>query len=511
MKRIIYLVHRWLGIILCLFMAMWFFSGVVMMYVGFYPRLTPAERLMALPPLNIEQCCAPLTDILSAAERKDQPKDIRLTTVAGQTRFILNYGKKDLVAVDAVSAKRIDVVNQSDALAAAKAFMPATPAHYDTLLEDEDAWTHSKGLDAQRPLHRIQMADTASTVLYVSGKTGEVARDVTAVESTWGWVGGWIHLLYPFRGGAVDKHWADIVIYISIVATILTLLGMFVGIWRWRFSGKFKTGARTPYREPWMRWHHIVGIVFGVTALTFIFSGLMSMNPFKVLDSGAPKQERRLANRNDIHTELFATTTQQALKKFTQSAWTPAELEWRMVDGEAYYLAYNSHGGTLLLAAGKEHATAQPVDAFSIEKMQAIGTAIMASSKVKEATVLRDFDFYYYNREPHSMGGNGKTLPILRLKFDDAYNTWIQLDPRTGAVINQTDSRRRLGRWLFSLLHNWDWLPLMERRPLWDIWMIVLSLGGFVMSITGVVIGWRRLRIKSAQVGNKRASKLVSP
>ena len=74
---------------------------------------------------------------------------------------------------------------------------------------------------------------------------------------------------------------ADIVIYISIVATILTLLGMFVGIWRWRFSGKFKTGARTPYREPWMRWHHIVGIVFGVTALTFIFSGLMSMNPFE--------------------------------------------------------------------------------------------------------------------------------------------------------------------------------------------------------------------------------------
>ena len=44
MKRYLYLTHRWLGITLCLFMAMWFFSGLVMMYVG-YPKLTPAERL----------------------------------------------------------------------------------------------------------------------------------------------------------------------------------------------------------------------------------------------------------------------------------------------------------------------------------------------------------------------------------------------------------------------------------------------------------------------------------
>lgn len=510
MKRIIYLVHRWLGIILCLFMAMWFFSGVVMMYVGFYPKLTPSERLMALPPLNSAQCCAPLSDILSATGQKDQPKDIRLTTVAGQTRFILNYGNKDLIAVDAMSAKRINTITRADALAAAQAYMPATPAQYDTLLQEEDAWTHSKGLDAQRPLHRIQMADSASTVLYVSGKTGEVARDVTAVESTWGWVGGWIHLLYPFRGGAVDKHWADIVIYTSIVATVLTLLGMLVGIWRWRFSGQFKSGSRTPYREPWMRWHHIIGLVFGLTAATFIFSGLMSMNPFKVLDSGAPKQERRQSKLHVLKMNSFVLSTQQALQRFTASNFTPVELEWRMVDGEGYFLALNRLGGTRLLAAGAMTTDAQPFDTFSIEKVHAIGSALLVGNKVVEATVLKEFDFYYYNREPHSMGGDGKTLPILRLKFDDAYSSWVQLDPRTGAVINQTDSRRRLGRWLFSLLHNWDWLPLMERRPLWDIWMIVLSIGGFVMSVTGVVIGWRRLRIKSTQVSSKSASKLVS-
>ena len=43
-KRWLYLVHRWAGVVLCAFFAMWFVSGVVMMYVG-YPKLTATERL----------------------------------------------------------------------------------------------------------------------------------------------------------------------------------------------------------------------------------------------------------------------------------------------------------------------------------------------------------------------------------------------------------------------------------------------------------------------------------
>ena len=41
MKRWLFLVHRWLGIGICLLFAMWFVSGMVMMYVG-YPKLTEA-------------------------------------------------------------------------------------------------------------------------------------------------------------------------------------------------------------------------------------------------------------------------------------------------------------------------------------------------------------------------------------------------------------------------------------------------------------------------------------
>ena len=48
LRRWLYAVHRWIGIGTCLLFAMWFMSGVVMMYVAF-PQLTNRERWSALP------------------------------------------------------------------------------------------------------------------------------------------------------------------------------------------------------------------------------------------------------------------------------------------------------------------------------------------------------------------------------------------------------------------------------------------------------------------------------
>ncbi|WP_211116201.1 hypothetical protein, partial [Methylophaga sp. SB9B] len=41
--------------------------------------------------------------------------------------------------------------------------------------------------------------------------------------------------------------------------------------------------------------------------------------------------------------------------------------------------------------------------------------------------------------------------------------TWIHIDPHNGAVIESLDQNRRIARWLFNLLHSWDWQPLLER------------------------------------------------
>lgn len=492
MKRWTYLLHRWLGVLLCLFMAMWFVSGVVMMYVG-YPKLTHEERLSALVPLDAQCCQVTVAQVLAAA---GESRGLRLTRVAGQATFVATPVHGSQVAVDADSGlRRVQPVPAAQALQAAQAFMPGVRAEYRDRI-DEDAWTHSKALDAVRPLHRIDMGDAESTLLYVSERTGEVVRDATATERAWNWVGAWIHWLYPFRGGALDRHWTDIVVYTSIVATLLALLGLLVGVWRWRFAGRYANGARSPYRESWMRWHHWVGLVFGVTTVTFIFSGLMSMNPFKVLDSGAPRVDGRARHAAALHLDDAVLTAAQALQRFHAAGFKPVELEWRRVQDRPLVLAYDSRGASRLLWADARASGEAVFAEFPMAQLEQMGRQMLAHP-VRRASVLREYDFYYYRREPHTMTGGEKSLPILRLEFDDPNQTWLHLDPRTGAVLAQLDTHRRVGRWLFAFLHSWDWPALLGLRPLWDIWMWLLSLGGTALSVSGVVIGWRRLRVKT--------------
>jgi hypothetical protein len=53
----------------------------------------------------------------------------------------------------------------------------------------------------------------------------------------------------------------------------------------------------------------------------------------------------------------------------------------------------------------------------------------------------------------------------------------------------------RVGRWLFYFLHSWDTPWLLGLGAARDILLILLSLGGVAVSLTGVVIGIKRLRI----------------
>ncbi len=52
--RLAFLAHRWVGIVTCLFLAMWFASGLVMLYVP-YPSLKPAQSWTGAQPIDWSQ------------------------------------------------------------------------------------------------------------------------------------------------------------------------------------------------------------------------------------------------------------------------------------------------------------------------------------------------------------------------------------------------------------------------------------------------------------------------
>lgn len=534
-KRWILLGHRWLGIGTCLLFFLWFLSGVVMMYVG-HPKLTWQERLEHLPPLEASQPLLSPADAFRRAGIQGTVTDLRLANArAGQPVYIARIRpdtrpapdvprpEPHLVALDARTGALLPPTDPATAVASAQVYLeqgglshpssssalpassprqPSPAGAQDTPgkplyqgITVEDAHTHSAAMDLHRPLHKVLLPDADQTLLYISGTTGEVVRDAPRLERGFNYLGAWLHWLYLFRDTTID--WTDLIIWLSIIGTVATLSGFLAGIIRWRFSRPYRSGSRSPFAPGALRWHHILGLVFALTTFTWIFSGLMSMNPWDIFEADESIIDARRISNPDIQPSRAIATPQALLASTT----TPVrELQWHTLLDKARVKAIRTHevppGSTdqpvLLSARSGKPYTLEP------ERLRSALFTLQAGHPPR-IDILRQDDFYYYSRIEHTMTGGRKPhpLPIWRVRYDDPNQTWLHIDPTTGQVLNEMDSYQRAERWLFALLHSWDWLPLLRNRPLWDIVMLVLAAGGLALSATGIWIAGHRLHIKT--------------
>ena len=534
-KRWILLGHRWLGICTCLLFFLWFLSGVVMMYVG-HPKLTWQERLEHLPPLEASQPLLSPADAFQQADIQGTVTDLRLANArAGQPVYIAQVRPDSkpapgaprpdprLVALDARTGALLPPTDPATAVASAQVYLEqgglSHPSSSSTLpassprqpspagaqdtpgkplyqgITVEDAHTHSAAMDLHRPLHKVLLPDAEQTLLYISGTTGEVVRDAPRLERGFNYLGAWLHWLYLFRDTAID--WTDLIIWLSVIGTVATLSGFLSGVIRWRFSHPYRSGSRSPFAPGALRWHHILGLIFALTTFTWIFSGLMSMNPWDIFEADDSIIDARRISSPDIQPS-HATATPQALLASTT---TPVrELQWHTLLGKTRVKAVRTHevppgnaDQPILLSA----RTGKPYTLEPERLRSALFT--LQPGYPPRIDILRQDDFYYYSRAEHTMGGGRKPhpLPIWRVRYDDPNQTWLHIDPTTGQVLNEMDSYQRAERWLFALLHSWDWLPLLRNRPLWDIVMLVLAAGGLALSATGIWIAGHRLHIKT--------------
>ena len=533
-KRWILLGHRWLGIGMCLLFFLWFLSGMVMMYVG-HPKLTWQERLEHLSPLEASQPLLSPADAFRQAGIHGTVTDLRLANArAGQPVYIAQVRpdskpapdaprpEPHLVALDARTGALLPPTDPATALASAQAYLEqGEPSHPSSSsappassprqpsataqgapgkplyqgITAEDAHTHSKAMDLHRPLHKVLLPDADQTLLYISGTTGEVVRDAPRLERGFNYLGAWLHWLYLFRDTAID--WTELIIWLSVIGIVSVISGFLSGIIRWRFSRPYRSGSRSPFAPGALRWHHILGLIFALTTFTWIFSGLMSMTPWDIFEADDSIIDARRISSPDIQPS-HATATPQAL---LASATTPVrELQWHTLLGKTRVKAIRTHevppgsaDQPVLLSA----RTGKPYNLEPERLRSALFT--LQPGYPPRIDILRQDDFYYYSRAEHTMGGGRKPhpLPIWRVRYDDPNQTWLHIDPTTGQVLNEMDSYQRAERWLFALLHSWDWLPLLRNRPLWDIVMLVLAAGGLALSATGIWIAGHRLHIKT--------------
>jgi hypothetical protein len=264
------------------------------------------------------------------------------------------------------------------------------------------------------------------------------------------------------------------------------------GVWRWRFSGRYKSGRRTPYRESYMRWHHILGLVFGLVLCTWMFSGLMSMNPFNIFGAKGTRPDAIAMQGGTPASLRLPQTVPQVLERLRSESFAPRELEWGALNGHPFILARD--GGNDTRIVGAEGGDMRVMTSWPRAVLEEAARRLLPY-QVSSFDMLTSYDAQYFAREQASMyGASERRLPALRAVFSDPENTWVYLDAHTGQIELSADKTQRLGRWLFNFLHSWD-IPVLL-TPAWprEAAIIALSLGGLLLSMTAAVIALRRLR-----------------
>jgi len=488
-KRWTYLVHRWLGIGGCLLMLLWFVSGMVMLFIG-YPKLTPGERLAALPVLADARDLQGLSVLPAAVQA--EPESVALTTLRGEPAYVVRNGR-NVGAWSAYTGQALLPVSAQRAEASAAQFAGGQ-AFVGATRVDEDRWTHSRALDAHRPLYRVEVGGAQPGDVYVSSHTGEVVQDAPHVQQRWNYAGAWLHWLYFLRMQSVDPVWTWVVIALSALCTVAAISGIVVGVWRWRFRGHYRTGAKTPYVEPWMRWHHLIGLGAAAFIFTWIFSGLMSMNPLGVFSSTREAIDSGRYRGGTVAVDGALGEPAALLAAVDDARFKPVEFQWRRIDGELFAVLLDGQGETRIVSGSDGHlqvARLLPA-AWLQQKVRALSDAPVQGYWVQHAA-----DAYFYPRAPEAMNGAAvRRFPVAVADFGDAEATRVYLDLATGDPLLTMGRRERVGRWLFHFLHSWD-LPAMLRQVTARLAvLLLLSLAGAALCATATVIGYRRLRMK---------------
>jgi hypothetical protein len=442
------------------------------MYVGF-PRFTEQDRARTLSLIPWQACCQVADGLIPDDQ---QFYRVQIENLLGTPVLRLRRPPRPDAVIDlmqGIGVRRFDIADaQAIALDAARRIAgPATVVSGATI--DEDQWTVGR-YRRDRPLHRFAFDDPERSIVYISSTNGQVVLRSTSAQRFWNWLGAIPHWFYLTALRGDGPLWSETVIWASIVGAVLTILGLCLGITQFR---RGKDGKFSPYRGLFC-WHHLAGLVFGLFTLTFVISGLVSMNPWGFLEgrSGGGETSRLegpLPRWGEVRTSLAAMQARSV---------DAVSLTTAPFAGKLFWLATATDGTvTRFDASGDAAPLSEPELAQAAER-------IVGATGISAQGMLREEDAYYFSHHDRV------ALPVYRIIANDAESTQYYVDPVSGALLQRADANARWHRWLFAGLHRLDFTTWLRARPAWDIVVVVLMLGGLIASGTGVYLAARRIR-----------------
>jgi hypothetical protein len=467
-KRAVIFAHRWLGVALCLFFLLWFPSGIGMMYWDF-PGVTAADRLEHAAPLEASAVHLSPADAYAVSGLTQPPSQVRLNTFDGRPVYRFRAGRSETIVYADTGERQREVTSEMRARAAAAWAHDRGSARSVETLFEADQWTVQGSFAGQRPLTKFSWP--SGEQVYVGYASGEVVQYTTPASRLGAYLGPIPHWLYftPLR-----KHqlaWDRVVTWSSGIGTIAAILGIVVGSWM------SVSARRIPYRGQ-KRWHTIIGLIFGLGAATWAFSGMLSMDPLPAL-TVRPNASVTQALRGRLELAPFAAKHPAAaiVQLFGDQ---PKELELVVVAGEPVYLATLGQGRTRIVPM-----SGGPQNRFEPQRLIALAEQASQPHGLAGTALLDQYDRYYLSRTRQ------RPLPVLLVRVNDADQSRYYIDPKTARVVYSYSAKTWMSRWLYHGLHSLDFPWLYDYRPLWDIVVITFMLGGTALCVTSLILAWR--------------------
>ncbi len=476
------IVHRWIGVALALFMALWLGTGLVITLTD-SPVLDRAAQLAHAGILSREANWLGATEAWSRGGAGALPGEARLLRIANAPYWLFRPASGPVVALSARDGSRHEF-SPDDAEDIAAAWLATPEGNPDAgakvfFIDTGDAPAYLRNAQGLGPFHRLAVEDGQGSELIVSSRSGEVLAESSAVRRGLYYASSYIHLFHPldFLGEKRDT----VLAWAGGLAAVASLSGLIIGWKRWRpgLFGRptYSGGRKQPYRPFWLAVHFWAGLIGGTFAFLWASSGFISRNPGDIFSAGgASKQEitRYVGGAEKLRDEKLPISP----------ADDAVELDWRRVGDQSIVFEWDNEGQRFALPGVSDH--------FVIEAIVLAAQRLAGDAPVAGQTEIANYDSYYYRNR--RQGPLDRPLPVLRIDIADPGATRLYVDPADGRVLLKLDSSRRLYRWLYNALHHWDfgWFAL---RPVWTVWMLTWASFGLALAVSAAVIAWRRLRL----------------
>lgn len=462
--------------------VVWCLSGIILMFDGF-PHASRKDRFLHLQTFQPADF-----DSLKTPNFKGKGT-LMLEICDGKPVYRMKKGMRAETVYDAQTLKPIDRFSEAEAVRQSSSYCRSTVEKV-TLTNELDQWIPWPYYKPLLPFYKCYLAGADHSVVYVSTKTGAIIQHTTRKERWAARLGAIPHWAYFSFLRQRTGAWETVIVVLSIIGLLVSISGIVAGFIRLK-----KKKGITPYKRFWYKWHHLSGFFFGLFLCTFILSGMISVTnvpDWLVFVKSAQKEKIKWTQKTTD--KLDAVTPKEIYQALEQKEGI-RKIEWRHIfDRLQFWVYYNNY--RVPVAYFNKQGNVEKVKPYSLKEVEKMAKQALIKHDFK-VSIQSEYDSYYA-----SSGMLFLPKPVYKIERNDAAQTWLFIDPKTGDNVKTIDRNYRARRWLYRALHTFNFPVLQNIAWLRKSILFVLCLTCLAISLTGFMLSFKFFKRKKKSKRN---------